>query len=61
MPEKVSKVNKSGTKSKSEFLPPYFKFNIFAKSCPEIDQPQSAIEESLRTHDITLLFVQHFV
>ena len=32
-----------------------------SKSCPEIDQVQSAGEESLLTRDITLLFVQRFV
>ena len=33
----------------------------FSESYPEIDQPQSAGEESLLTHDIILLFVQRFV
>ena len=32
-----------------------------SKSCPEIDQAQSAGEESLLTRGITLLFVQRFV
>ena len=52
-------------KSKSEFLPPYFWFNIivygilpFSKSYPEIemmalDQTPNAGEESLLTRDIT--------
>ena len=31
----------------------------FSKSCPEVDQPQSAGEESLLTRDITLSFMQH--
>ena len=46
------------------FLIQYFCLrSIFsiAKSCPEIDQVQSAGEESLLTRDITLLFVQRFV
>ena len=49
--EKVSKVNKSGTKSIPEFLPPYFYFNIFAytaffhfpnqiQKLKALDQPQ---------------------
>ena len=46
------------------FLIQYFCLHgilLFSKSCPEIDQPQSASEEGLLKCDITLLFVQHFV
>ena len=59
-------------KSKSEFLPSYFKFSIFAYTAffhfpnyilklKALDQPQSAGKENLLRRDITQLFVQRFV
>ena len=39
-----------------------FHCSVFSSSvCAEIDQPQSASQESLLTNDSTLLFVQCFV